>query len=99
MAPLVILLLEPTLNLRVESQSPAAAAAVRFARAPTLSTRIGIMPVSPLYPLARLQSARAAVLSNDRPAAKKAHEEFLASWKDADPGIDRIVITPHVINR
>jgi len=25
------------------------------------------------------------VLANDRPAAKQAYEEFLASWKDADP--------------
>jgi len=27
------------------------------------------------------------VLSHDPAAAKKAYEEFLASWKDADPGV------------
>jgi eukaryotic-like serine/threonine-protein kinase len=47
---------------------------------------IGIMPVSPLYSLSHLQLARAAALSGDRAAARKAYEEFLASWKDADPG-------------
>jgi hypothetical protein len=47
----------------------------------------GVMAISPFYALARLQSARAAALSNDRPAAKRAYAEFLSSWKDADPGI------------
>jgi tetratricopeptide (TPR) repeat protein len=47
----------------------------------------GVIAVSPFYALARLQFARAALLASDRPAAKKAYEEFLGSWKDADPGM------------
>jgi len=47
----------------------------------------GVLAISPLYALARLQSARAAVLSHDPAAAKKAYEEFLATWKAADPGV------------
>jgi tetratricopeptide (TPR) repeat protein len=47
----------------------------------------GVLAISPLYALARLQSARASVLSHDPAAAKKAYEEFLAGWKDADPDV------------
>jgi tetratricopeptide (TPR) repeat protein len=46
---------------------------------------VGVMPVSPLYALARLQWGRAAALSRDRAGARKAYEEFLAGWADADP--------------
>jgi serine/threonine protein kinase/tetratricopeptide (TPR) repeat protein len=38
----------------------------------------------PLYPLAYAGLARAAVLSGDTAKAKKAYQDFLALWKDAD---------------
>jgi hypothetical protein len=47
----------------------------------------GVMPVSPLYVLARLQLGRAAVLEGDTAAARRAYEQFLSAWKDADPDI------------
>jgi hypothetical protein len=47
----------------------------------------GVLAISPIYALARLQSARAALLSKDRPAARRAYEEFFASWKNADRSI------------
>ena len=37
--------------------------------------------------LARLQLARAYVLSGDAAKAKPAYQDFLALWKDADPDI------------
>jgi serine/threonine protein kinase/tetratricopeptide (TPR) repeat protein len=37
--------------------------------------------------LAHLQLGRAYVLSGDLPKAKTAYQDFLASWKDADPDI------------
>jgi eukaryotic-like serine/threonine-protein kinase len=47
----------------------------------------GVAPASPLYPLAYLQQARAYRLSGDQIKARKAYDEFLAVWKDADPDI------------
>ncbi len=47
----------------------------------------GTYPVSPQYPLARLGLARAAALTGDTAAARKSYQDFLAEWKDADPGI------------
>ena len=49
--------------------------------------RRGIAPASPLYSLARLGSARAYVLEGDTVKAKAAYQDFLATWKDADPDI------------
>lgn len=37
-----------------------------------------------LYPLAYVGLARAAVLSGDIAKAKKAYQDFLVLWKDAD---------------
>ncbi|MGI9167223.1 MAG: tetratricopeptide repeat protein, partial [Pyrinomonadaceae bacterium] len=39
---------------------------------------------SPLYPLAHLGLARAAVLSGDTAKARKAYQDFFALWKDAE---------------
>jgi serine/threonine protein kinase/Flp pilus assembly protein TadD len=39
---------------------------------------------SPLYPLAQLGLARAAVTSGDNATARKAYQDFFALWKDAD---------------
>jgi len=41
----------------------------------------------PVYPLAQLGLARAAAVSGDTAKAKKAYQDFLALWKDADPGL------------
>lgn len=47
----------------------------------------GVMPTSPLYPLAYVQQARAYALSGDQTKTRKAYQDFLALWKDADPDI------------
>jgi tetratricopeptide (TPR) repeat protein len=41
-------------------------------------------PLSPLYPLAHLGIARAAVLNLDTSKARQAYQDFFALWKDAD---------------
>jgi hypothetical protein len=38
-------------------------------------------------PLALLSIARGAVKAGDLPRAKKAYDELLALWKDAEPGV------------
>jgi tetratricopeptide (TPR) repeat protein/tRNA A-37 threonylcarbamoyl transferase component Bud32 len=43
------------------------------------------------YPLAYVGLARAAVLSGDTPKAKKAYQDFLALWKDADPDLPILI--------
>ncbi len=47
----------------------------------------GVHPVSALRALAVLGLARAQVLAGDTAAARKAYQDFLALWKDADPDI------------
>jgi eukaryotic-like serine/threonine-protein kinase len=47
----------------------------------------GIEPVSILYPLARLGLARALALEGNKMASREAYEQFLASWKNADPDL------------
>jgi len=42
---------------------------------------------SAFYPLAYVGLARAAVLAGDTAKAKKAYQDFLALWKDADPDV------------
>jgi eukaryotic-like serine/threonine-protein kinase len=44
----------------------------------------GYAPLSPLYPLASLGLARAALMNGDPAKARQAYGVFLASWKDAD---------------
>jgi eukaryotic-like serine/threonine-protein kinase len=41
----------------------------------------------PVYPLSQLGIARAYVLQNDRAKSRKAYQDFLALWKDADADI------------
>ena len=43
--------------------------------------------MSPLYPLAHLGLARAAALTGDTAASRKAYQDFLTLWKDADPDL------------
>ncbi|MBZ5543020.1 MAG: hypothetical protein LAO07_04990, partial [Acidobacteriia bacterium] len=47
----------------------------------------GVDALSPLYPLAQLGLARAAALSGDTATSRKAYQDFLALWRDADPDI------------
>jgi serine/threonine protein kinase/tetratricopeptide (TPR) repeat protein len=44
----------------------------------------GQAPLSALYPLAHLGLARAAALTGDVSKSRKAYQDFLALWKDAD---------------
>jgi tetratricopeptide (TPR) repeat protein len=47
----------------------------------------GVAPTSLLYPLARLGSARAAVLAGDTARARRAYDDLLRLWPDADAQI------------
>jgi predicted Zn-dependent protease len=42
-------------------------------------------PLSLIYPLAHLGLARASARSGDTAKSRKAYQDFLALWKDADP--------------
>src|SRR5262245_8777593 len=44
----------------------------------------GYAPLSPLYPLAHLGLARAAMLADNRAQRRKSYDDFLALWKEAD---------------
>jgi serine/threonine protein kinase/tetratricopeptide (TPR) repeat protein len=57
----------------------------------TIIDHRGWHPLSPLYPLAHLGLARAAQSSGDSSRARKAYQDFLALWKDADPTIPILV--------
>jgi eukaryotic-like serine/threonine-protein kinase len=50
-----------------------------------------IVVSDPIGALARLQLARALVLSGDQTKAKVDYEDFLTLWKDADPGIPILI--------
>jgi hypothetical protein len=47
----------------------------------------GQAPLSMLYPLAHLGLARAAALMGHLPQSRKAYQDFLATWKVADPDL------------
>ena len=53
----------------------------------TILDHRGWYPLSPLYSLAQLGFARASVLNGDHPKARKAYQDFLDLWKDADPSL------------
>jgi eukaryotic-like serine/threonine-protein kinase len=50
----------------------------------TILDRRGEAPTSPLYPLAHVGLARAAVITGDLDQGRRAYESFLDQWKDAD---------------
>lgn len=54
-------------------------------------TSRGYAPMSPLYPLAHLGLARAAVMQGDAAKARKAYGDFFSLWKDADGDIPVLV--------
>ncbi|MEE8608478.1 MAG: tetratricopeptide repeat protein, partial [Nitrospiraceae bacterium] len=47
----------------------------------------GLSALGPLRPLAHLGLARAHALAGDTAGARRAYQDFLALWKDADPDI------------
>jgi eukaryotic-like serine/threonine-protein kinase len=47
----------------------------------------GVDPTDPRYALAQLGLGRAWALAGDLPKARRAYQDFLALWKDADPDI------------
>jgi serine/threonine protein kinase/Flp pilus assembly protein TadD len=57
----------------------------------TILDHRGWYPTSPLYPLAQLGLARAAAMNGDGPGARKAYQDFLALWKDADASLPALV--------
>jgi serine/threonine protein kinase/predicted Zn-dependent protease len=69
-------------------QKDGAQAATEFQ---TIIDHRGWYPLSPLYPLAHLGLARAAALTGDTTKARKAYQDFLALWKDADQAIPILV--------
>jgi tetratricopeptide (TPR) repeat protein/predicted Ser/Thr protein kinase len=48
-------------------------------------------PLSPLYPLAHVGMARAAALAGDVSKSRNAYQQFLTSWRNADPEIVRLI--------
>jgi eukaryotic-like serine/threonine-protein kinase len=61
-----------------------AAAAAEFQK---IVDKPGLAPLSPLRPLAQLGLARAFVESGDSAKARRAYQDLLALWKDADPDL------------
>ena len=57
----------------------------------TIVDHRGWYPVAPLYPLALLGSARAAVTNGDSGRARKYYQDFFTLWKDADPNIPALI--------
>ena len=51
----------------------------------------GVDLISILYPLAQLGLARAAALTGDTATSRKAYQDFLALWKDADPDVPILI--------
>jgi tetratricopeptide (TPR) repeat protein len=51
----------------------------------------GHEPLSALYPLAYLGLARATAMSGDIEKSRKAYEEFLNLWKDADVQLSPLI--------
>ncbi|HMJ26141.1 MAG TPA: hypothetical protein VK475_09945, partial [Pyrinomonadaceae bacterium] len=60
----------------------------------TIIDHRGWYPLSPLYALAHIGAARAAVLNGDNGGARNFYRDFLQLWKDADPTIP-ILIEAH----
>lgn len=69
-------------------QRAGAAAAAEFQR---ILDRRGEEPLSPFYPLAQLNLARAAELAGDTAKSHKAYQDFLALWKSADPDLPPLI--------
>jgi DNA-binding winged helix-turn-helix (wHTH) protein/tetratricopeptide (TPR) repeat protein len=64
------------------------AAAAEFKK---ILDRPGLGPTSPILPLARLGLARAYAKAGDAAGGRKAYDELLTFWKDADPDLPVLV--------
>ena len=53
----------------------------------TILAHPGEAPLSPLLALAHFGAARAAVLGDEIPDARREFEQFFRMWRDADPDI------------
>ena len=51
----------------------------------------GHAPLSVLYPLAHLGAARAAALGGDAAGSRRAYQDFLGAWQDADPDLPPMI--------
>ena len=51
----------------------------------------GSQPTSPIFPLAHVGLARAAVLQGDTAKARQAYQNFFALWKDADADLSVLI--------
>ncbi|HKO35963.1 MAG TPA: protein kinase [Pyrinomonadaceae bacterium] len=51
----------------------------------------GSQPTSPIYVVAHLGLARAAVVQSDTVKARKAYQDFFALWKDADANVPVLI--------
>ncbi len=58
----------------------------------TIIDHRGWYPLSPLYPLAQLGVARAAVIEGDAAKARRAYQDFFTLWKEADTSIPILVV-------
>jgi predicted Zn-dependent protease len=70
------------------AQSKGKEASVEFQ---TILDHRGWVPLSPLFPLAHLGLARAAVAQGDTATARKWYQDFFALWKDADSAVPILV--------
>jgi hypothetical protein len=57
----------------------------------TIVDHRGWSALSYFYPLAQLGLARAAVLQGDTSTARKAYQDFFATWKDADADLSVLI--------
>ncbi len=57
----------------------------------TILEHRGWAPTSPLYPLAHLGLARAAMLQGDTAKAQKSYQDFFALWKEADADLPVLI--------
>ena len=53
--------------------------------------RRGQFDTSPLFPLAHLGLARAALIAGDKSKSRQAYQDFFALWKDADADIPILI--------
>ncbi|HEX4947855.1 MAG TPA: hypothetical protein VFZ34_14380, partial [Blastocatellia bacterium] len=57
----------------------------------TILDHRGWSPTSPLYPLAHLGLARAAMLQGDTTKAQQSYQAFFTLWKDADADLPVLI--------
>jgi serine/threonine protein kinase/tetratricopeptide (TPR) repeat protein len=73
--------------VRGQAQLRAKAGAEAAAAFQTILDHRGVAPTSVCFPLAELGLARAAALAGDSAKSRRAYQDFLALWKDADSDV------------